>query len=35
MDYTDDEINDLSYDLALKNDKRSYWQFYISLIKTR
>jgi len=35
MDYTEDEINDLSYDLALKNDKRTYWQFYISLIKTK
>ena len=34
-DYTDDEINDLSYDLALQNDKRSYWQYYISLIKTK
>ena len=35
MDYTDDEINDLSYDDALQNDKRTYWQFYISLIKTK
>ena len=35
MDYTDDEINDLSYDSALKNDKRTFWQFYISLIKTK
>ena len=35
MDYTEDEMNDLSYDLALKNDKRTYWQFYISLIKTK
>ena len=25
MKYTDDEMNDLSYDLALKNDKRNYW----------
>jgi len=33
--YNDDEINDLSYDLALQNDKRTYWQFYISLIKTK
>ena len=35
MDYIDDEINDFSYDSALKNDKRTYWQFYISLIKTK
>ena len=35
MDYNDDEINDLSYDLALQNDKRTYWQYYISLIKTK
>ena len=35
MDYTDDEINDLSYDLALQNDKRTFCQFYISLIKTK
>ena len=35
MDYNDDEINDLSYDIALQIDKRSYWQFYISLIKTK
>ena len=33
--YTDKEINDLSYDSALKNDKRSYWQIYISLIKSK
>ena len=35
LDYSDDEINDLSYDLALQNDKRTYWQIYISLIKTK
>ena len=35
MDYNDDEINDFSYDLALENDKRTYWQLYISLIKTK
>ena len=35
IDYTDGEMNDLSYDLALKIDKRTYWQFYISLIKTK
>ena len=34
MDYTEEETNDLSYDLALKNDKRTYWQYYISLIRT-
>ena len=35
MDYTEEETNDLSYDLALKNDKRTYWQYYISLIRTK
>ena len=35
MEYNDEEMNNLSYDLALKNDKRSYWQYYISLIKTK
>ena len=35
MDYNDDEINAFSYDLALKNDKRTYCQFYISLLKTK
>ena len=35
LNYTEDELNDLSYDLALKNDKRTYWQFYFSLIKTK
>ena len=35
MGYTEDEINDLSYDLALENDKRTYWQYYFSLIKTK
>ena len=35
IEYTDDEINDLSYDLALINDKRSYCQYYFSLIKTK
>ena len=35
IDYTDDELNDLSYDLALQNDKRTFCQFYISLIKTK
>ena len=28
-------MNDFSFDLALKNDKRTYWQLYISLIKTK
>ena len=35
MNYTDDELNDLSYDSALDIDKRTFYQFYISLIKTR
>ena len=32
---TDDEINGLSYELAIQNDKRTYFQYYISLIKTK
>ena len=35
MDYTDDELNDLSYDSALEIDKRSFCQFYVSLLKTK
>ena len=34
-EFTDDEINDLSYDLAIKYDKRTYCQYYISLLKTK
>ena len=30
-----DQINVLSYDLALKKDKRSYCQYYISLVQTK
>ena len=33
--YTDDEINDLSYELAIKSDKRSFFEYYISLLKTK
>ena len=33
--YIDEEINDFSYDLALKIDKRTYCQYYISLLKTQ
>ena len=35
LDYTDDEMNDLPYALALLNDKRTYCQYYISLIRTK
>ena len=35
MEYTDEEINILPYNLALKYDKRSYCNFYISLLKTK
>ena len=34
MKYNDDEKNDLSYGLALQYDKRTYCEYYISLIKT-
>ena len=33
--YNDEEINNLSYDLAIIYDKRSYCQYYFSLIKTK
>ena len=35
MEYIDDEINDLSYNLALEHDKRNYCQYYTSLLKTK
>ena len=33
--YKDEEINGFSYHLAIKFDKRNYFQYYISLIKTQ
>ena len=35
MNYNDDELNELSYDLALQYDKRTYCQYYISLLRTK
>ena len=35
MEYNDEEINNLKYELALKYDKRIYIQYYISLLKTK
>ena len=35
IEYTDDEINEFSYDLAIKLDNRTYFQYYISLLKTK
>ena len=35
MKYTDDEINTLSYELAIQNDKRTFSEYYISLLKTK
>ena len=34
-EYIDEEINELSYNLALKYDKRIFCQYYTSLIKTK
>ena len=34
MEYTDNEINALSYEQAIRNDKRTYCEFYFSLLKT-
>ena len=33
--YIDEEINGFSYDLAIKYDLRTYFQYYLSLIKTQ
>jgi len=33
--YNDFEINNLSYEKAIINDNRTYWQYYLSLIKTK
>ena len=33
IEYIDDEINELSYDLATQYDKRNFCQYYISLVK--
>ena len=33
--YIDEEINELSYDLAIQYDKRTFCQYYISLLKTK
>jgi hypothetical protein len=35
IDYTNYEINTISYEEALENDKRTYFQFYISLLKLK
>ena len=35
MEYNDEEINNLSYEKAITSDKRTYTQYYISLIKTK
>ena len=33
--YIDEEINEVSYNLAMQYDKRTFFQYYISLIKTQ
>jgi len=33
--YNDEELNTLEYELALKYDKRTYWQYYISLLESK
>ena len=35
LKYTESELNDLSYIEALKNDKRTYCQYYWSLLKKK
>ena len=35
LEYTDSELNSLTYKEALKNDKRTYFQYYFSLLKKK
>ena len=35
LKYNDDEMNKLKYELALQYDNRTYFQYYISLLKTK
>ena len=35
MEYIDDEKNELEYELAIEYDKRTYCEYYISLLKTK
>ena len=35
MSYNGEELNDLDYELAIKNDKRKYCEYYLSLLKTK
>ena len=35
MEYNDEEKNNLKYEIALKYDKRTYSEYYISLLKTK
>ena len=35
MEYNNDELNELEYDLALQYDKRTYCIYYISLLRTK
>ena len=35
MKYTDNEINELPYNLAIQYDKRTFCNYYISLLKTK
>ena len=35
MNYSNDELNELTYNLAIENDKRTYFQYYIALLKSK
>ena len=35
MEYSEDEINGLEYEIAIQFDHRSYSQYYISLLRTK
>ena len=35
MEYNDEELNELEYEIALKNDHRTYCQYYLSLLRIK
>ena len=35
MEYKEDEINELKYDIVIEIDSRTYFQYYISLLRTK
>ena len=35
MEYNDNEVNNFKFNLSLKNDRRTYFMYYLSLIRTK